>query len=277
MIKSTAQLKIDSKVRNLTQRELLVFDFDDTLVDCNSDTWIHKLAPNQSIPGNINYKPGQDYFKHVQSVLAYLHKNNVTEHQYTQCLATMPAVPGMLELITTLANQPDKYDMIILSDSNSFFISSYLKAKSLDGAILTLLTNSARFLDDGQLVISEYHVQDFCSLSARNLCKGDALVNFIGKRMLEHNTVYTCINYVGDGENDLCPSTRLGARDRVFPRAGYTLARLCNRLKTSNNTFHMTSNLAEKTNRPELKATVVPWSSGEEILDVILSQNNTLV
>uniref|UniRef100_A0A6G1SKD7 Pyridoxal phosphate phosphatase PHOSPHO2 n=1 Tax=Aceria tosichella TaxID=561515 RepID=A0A6G1SKD7_9ACAR len=276
-MKPTAQLKIDSKVRNLIQRELLVFDFDDTLVDCNSDTWIHKLAPGQTIPEHIQYKPGQDYFKHVQSVLTYLHGSNVTEQQYNQCLSTMPAVPGMIELITTLAKQPDKYDMIILSDSNSFFISSYLKAKSLDGSILTILTNSARFLNDGQLIIDEYHVQDFCTLSARNLCKGDALVNFIGKRMLEHNTVYTCINYVGDGENDLCPSTKLSARDRVFPRAGYTLARLCNRLKSSSNKPLLNNNPAEKANLPELKATIVPWTTGEEILDVILGQNHTLV
>jgi pyridoxal phosphate phosphatase PHOSPHO2 len=275
MMKSTAQLRIDSKVRNLIQRELLVFDFDDTLVDCNSDTWIHKLAPNQTIPEHIQYKPHQDYFKHVQSVLAYLHSNNVTEQQYIQCLATMPAVSGMIELITTIAKQPDKYDMIILSDSNSFFISSYLKAKSLDGAILTLLTNSARFQDDGQLIISEYQIQDFCSLSARNLCKGDALVNFIGKRMLEHNTVYTCINYVGDGENDLCPSTRLSSRDRVFPRAGYTLARLCNRLKASNNQSHISS--TDRANLPEIKASIVPWTSGEEILEVIMGENHTLV
>lgn len=276
-MKSAAQLKLDSKVRNLTQRELLVFDFDDTLVDCNSDTWIHKLAPGQTIPEHLNYKLGEDYFKHVQSVLAYLHDNKVTEQQYIQCLSTMPAVPGMLELINTLSKQPDKYDMIILSDSNSFFIGTYLKAKSLDGSILTILTNSARFQNDGQLIIDEYHVQDFCSLSARNLCKGDALVNFIGKRMLEHNTVYTCINYIGDGENDLCPSTRLSARDRVFPRAGYTLARLCNRLKSSNNTLHSNSNTPDKANKPELKATIVPWTSGEEILDVILGQTHTLV
>lgn len=273
-----SKITLDSKFKKLVHRELTVFDFDDTLVDCNSDTWIHKLAPDKTIPESLEYKPGQDYFKHVQSVLAYLHSKGITEQQYNECLSTMPAVAGMIDpLIETLAKQPEKYDMIILSDANSFFISSYLKAKSLDTAITTVLTNPARFLEDGQLAIDEYHVQDYCSLSSRNLCKGEALKNFIGKRMLEHNTVYTCINYVGDGENDLCPSTKLSARDRVFPRSGYSLARLCNRLKSNKGQIYMGQQQAERAKVPELKATVVPWSTGDEILETIMGENHTLV
>lgn len=261
-------MTIDSKLRNLVQRELVVFDFDETLVDCNSDTWIHKLLPNKRLPEQIEYRHGQDYFKHVQSVLAYLHSVGIREQDYVKCLASMKSVPGIVEsLIATLGKETDKYDMIILSDSNSFFISSYLKTKSLENLFPTVLTNPARFADDGQLLIDEYHVQDHCSLSARNLCKGEALKNFIGKRMLDHNTVYTCINYVGDGENDLCPSTKLSNRDRIFPREGYSLDRLCSKLKL-NSELDLTSDTNPKL--PTIKASVIPWSTGEEILSVIL-------
>lgn len=261
---------IDRKVKNLVQRELVVFDFDETLVDCNSDTWIHQLAPDKRIPEDLEYRHGQDYFKHVQSVLAYLHTNGVTQQKYYDCLATMPAVPGMIEsLITTLGKQPEKYDMIILSDSNSFFIDSYLKAKSLANYFPTVLTNPAKFSDDGHLMISEFHVQDYCQLSSRNLCKGEALKNYIGKRMLDHNTVYSCINYVGDGENDLCPSTKLSNRDRVFPREGYSLDRLCAKLK-----YNIEVCSVEDVKKlPELKASVIPWNSGEDIVDVIIGKS----
>lgn len=266
-------MTIDSKLKSLVQRELIVFDFDDTLVDCNSDTWIHQLAPGQVIPEQIAYRHGQDYFQHVQSVLAYLHGHNVTEKDYRACLEAMPAVPGMFEsLISTLAQEPNKYDMIILSDSNSFFISTYLKHKSIENSISTVLTNTAKFTDEGQLVISEYHVQDYCSMSARNLCKGEALKNFIGKRMLDHNTVYTCINYVGDGENDLCPSTKLSSRDRVFPREGYSLERLCARLKSTAQVA-CANNPLDRSKILELKAKVVPWTTGEDILKVITGSN----
>lgn len=261
-------MSIDSKLKKLVQRELIVFDFDETLVDCNSDSWVHQLAPGKRIPEQLEYRQGQDYFKHVQSVLAYLYSQKVTEQDYYDCLKTMPSVAGIVDsLIVTLAKQPDKYDMIILSDANSVFIDSYLRANSLDTAFSTVLTNPARFSDDGQLLIDEYQVQDYCSLSARNLCKGDALKNFIGKRMLDHNTVYTCINYVGDGENDLCPSTKLSARDRVFPREGYSLDRLCKKLKFNNGIQHHNM---ENGKLPEVKATVVPWNTGDDILNVII-------
>lgn len=279
-MKSMGRMTIDSKFKNLIQRQLVVFDFDDTLVDCNSDTWIHKLAPQQRVPEEIEYKPGQDYFKHVQSVLNYLHSQHVTEQQYYDCLSRMPTVTGMIDpLISTLAKQPEKYDMIILSDSNSFFISSSLKALSLQNAITTVLTNPARFTTGGQLIIDEYHIQDYCTLSARNLCKGEVLKNYIGKRMLEHNTVYTCINYIGDGENDLCPSTKLSSRDRVFPRVGYSLARLCARLKheqaleePSEHILSTTTQSGTNMALPELKASVYPWTTGEEILSTIIGE-----
>lgn len=271
-------MTIDSKLKNLIQRELIVFDFDETIVDCNSDSWIHQLAPNKRIPDHIEYRHGQDYFRHVQSVLTYLHENKVTEQDYIKCLSTMPSVPGMIEtLITTLGKKPEKYDMVILSDANSFFISSYLKAKSIDNLFSTVLTNPARFTTDGQLLIDEYHVQTHCSMSARNLCKGEALTNFIGKRMLDHNTVYTCINYVGDGENDLCPSTRLSTRDRVFPREGYSLDRLCTRLRNNSILQQRVSALMDENGKlPELNATIVPWTTGEIILNSITGKGTSV-
>lgn len=264
-------MTIETKLKSLTHRELVVFDFDETIVDCNSDSWIHKLAAGQKLPEHLEYTHGQDYFRHVQSVLAYLYENKVRDKEYVECLSTMPSVRGIIDpLMKTLAEKRDKYDMIILSDSNSFFISSYLKSKSLENCITTVLTNPARFTDEGQLVIDEYHVQDYCNLSSRNLCKGEALKNFIGKRMLDCNTVYTCINYIGDGENDLCPCTKLSTRDRVFPRDGYSLARLCAKWKA--NQLIMRGSDGSGAKIPELKATVIPWTTGDEILDVIIGR-----
>lgn len=274
-------MSIDRKVKNLIQRELIIFDFDETLVDCNSDTWIHRLAPDEKIPKDLEYQEGQDYFKYVQSVVNYLQNSvGVSELDYINCLAKMPVVSGMIEsLIVKLgeatASQDDekkerKYDMIILSDANSFFINTFLKIHKLEEYFPTVLTNQAKFNEDGQLVLNEFHVQDYCSLSARNLCKGEALKNYIGKRMLDHNTVYSCINYVGDGENDLCPSTKLSSRDRIFPRAGYPLDDLCLKLTE----YDCNGNQSSFEKLPELKAPIYPWSSGADIYNVIVGNKN---
>lgn len=257
------------KLKSLIQKDLIVFDFDETLIDCNSDSFVHKLAPNGRIPEDLEYRHGQDYFKHVQSVLSYLHEQKVTEKDYFECLSKMPSVPGMFDtLISTLGKYRDKYDIVICSDSNSFFINSYLKAKSCDHLMTAVLTNTGRFTENGLLELVEYHNQDFCSISARNLCKGEALKNYIGRRMLDNNTVYKCVNYVGDGENDLCPSTRLSSRDRIFPRKGFSLDRLCAKLKNNSPDVRR---LVENNKLPELMAPVIPWTSGSEILEVIMS------
>ena len=34
--------------------ELVIFDFDETIVECNSDTFINVLAPNGKIPEEIS-------------------------------------------------------------------------------------------------------------------------------------------------------------------------------------------------------------------------------
>ena len=59
--------------------------------------------------------------------------------------------------------------------------------------------------------------------------------------------------YAGDNVNDLCPGlAALSAGDLLCPRAGYALERL----------------LKER-EEGEVKARIVPWESGEEILEAL--------
>lgn len=265
----------ENKIEKLKRKELVVFDFDETLVDCNSDTWIHQLGPDRTIPKKLLYKEGQDYLEHVQIVLDYLHSQKITKQDYISCLSKMPQVDDMIDtLIKNLGQYRDKYDMIILSDANSFFISTFLEALSISNLFLAILTNSSVFNDDGQLILNGYHVQEYCPISSRNLCKGEALKDFIAKQMLYHNTVYTCINYIGDGENDLCPSTKLSNKDRIFPRKNFPLDRLC--LKLEKSLTDTNGNSSERTSDKlntivaNLKAPVFTWSDGKDILKIIM-------
>lgn len=262
-------MTIGKKLKSLYQRELFVFDFDETIVDCNSDSWVHQLLADKRIPLDLEYRMGQDYFKHVQSVLNHLYSKGVRKRDYNECLGAMPAVEGIVDpLIKTLGNNPDTYDVVILSDANSFFIDSYLQATGLKDSIFSVITNHGEFSDDGQLLIKEYHNQTHCDLSSRNLCKGEALKNFIGRRMLDDKTVYNRVYYVGDGQNDFCPCVKLGSSDFIFPRKGYPLERICNDVK-SDQIF--SNEVNEK--RFELKATVVPWTDGRDILQTLTGRS----
>ena len=117
---------------------LCIFDFDQTVIDCNSDTWIHKLGPGEKVP--IELRKDVEWTEYMRRTFEYLFKNGVTRGDYEKCLKQMPFVAGMKELFTTLANAKDinglpKYEILICSDSNTFFISTFLEHHKFDTAI----------------------------------------------------------------------------------------------------------------------------------------------
>lgn len=89
-----------------------------------------------------------------------------------------------------------------------------------------MFTNPAEFDQTGCLNIERYHVQNWCTLSAVNMCKGHILKEFISKRASLDNVHYSRIAYCGDGQNDFCPATKLSANDLIFPRSGFKLHKL---------------------------------------------------
>ncbi|XP_054163370.1 probable phosphatase phospho2 [Oppia nitens] len=224
--------------------ELVVFDFDETIVDCNSDTFINELAPDGGhIPDELyaEFLLNNRWTEYMAKVLGYLHSRGVRELDLRQCLKRMPFLVGMKDLITKLSatsaaagpavavpvvnenNEQRNYELIIISDANSVFIGHYLEFNQLDKAFRNIYTNPATFDDTGCLKLTEYQYQNWCTTCARNLCKGHVLEEHIKRRAMEDNQSYSRISYVGDGSNDVCPALRLGPNDRVFARHGYPL------------------------------------------------------
>ncbi len=113
-----------------------------------------------------------------------------------------------------------------------------------------IYTNPAKFDGRGCLQIDEYHEQTWCEISAHNLCKGYVLMEYIAKRKEEDGIAFSRISYVGDGQNDVCPSLRLGQNDRVFARSGYPLHK---RLALNH----------------DLKAQMHPFTNGHDIWKVL--------
>lgn len=122
--------------------ELVVFDFDETVVDCNSDTFINKLAPDGGrIPDEMvdKFLTDRDWTAYMQQVFNYLHQNGVTQDAYKQCLATMPLVDSMKwlfdQLHSTQCKETNKlnkrFDVIIISDANTFFINYSLEVNGM--------------------------------------------------------------------------------------------------------------------------------------------------
>lgn len=107
---------------------LIVFDFDETIIDVNSDTYIYLLGPNNTIPEELRrFGDGDDWNNHMIQVFKYLHKHGCTEKDYRKLFSTITLVSGFKELLNNLARYSDRIEAIILSDANSISISYILE------------------------------------------------------------------------------------------------------------------------------------------------------
>jgi len=189
----------------------------------------------------------------MEKIFEHLHHEGVTQNQILEAIGNIPEVPGMLSLLQYL-RRPD-CEVIILSDSNSVFISTWLEKYHLLDAIKQVYTNPAHFDASGQLHVNKFHNQNWCTLSSVNMCKGHILDTHINSRKAG-GVIFTGIVYVGDGHNDFCPSLRLSAGDHVFVRYGFSLEKM----------------IKDKSpEHGEVKASIHMWRTGDDILHVIKS------
>lgn len=236
----------------MTKPMLVAFDFDHTIADDNSDIVVRKLLPSAKINDIKHLYRSDGWTAYMQKIFNLLHTNGYTREEITSAVNKIPFTPGLDSVLHYL--KENNCDAIIISDSNSVFIQDWLHSNGFAHAVHSVFTNPASYNSEGGLDIDMYHVQDWCKLSTVNLCKGHILENFISEKVAS-GVSYSKVAYVGDGKNDYCPILRLSSNDLAFPREGYALIDILtkNELLTDN----------------PVKASVHPWKSGIDILDVI--------
>ncbi|XP_017472468.1 PREDICTED: probable phosphatase phospho2 [Rhagoletis zephyria] len=241
-------------------RRLVAFDFDCTVVDDNTDTVVRDLLPADKFPSDtIIHKQGwQEY---MAEVFRRLHKLCYSPQSIREKIRCIPEVPGFVRLLKRLHQAPEKkYDLIIISDSNTIFITEWLEAHGLANCFESIFTNPAHFDSDGLLHVRPYHHQTECKLSAANLCKGMILEHYVAKRNLRDNTHYERIIYVGDGHNDLYPILKLRHGDIACPRRDFALHK----------------KITTHRDKMDIRADVVNWKSGFELLKQLAERDTAL-
>ncbi|OBS70954.1 hypothetical protein A6R68_00511 [Neotoma lepida] len=166
-----------------TMKVLLVFDFDNTIIDENSDTWIVQCAPNKKLPVELqdSYQKGF-WTEFMGRVFKYLGDEGVKEDEMRRAVTSMPFTSGMLELFTFLRKNKDKFDCIIISDSNSVFIDWVLEAANFHDVFDNVFTNPAAFDNSGRLTVKHCHAHS-CNRCPKNLCKTAVLTEFVDKQL----------------------------------------------------------------------------------------------
>ncbi|KAG7268043.1 hypothetical protein CRUP_000226, partial [Coryphaenoides rupestris] len=239
------------------KRFLILFDFDETIIAENSDDAVLCAAPGQRLPDwlTASYREGH-YNEHMQRVLAYLAEQGVTEDAIRAALEKIPPTPGLAALFHFLRAHQHDYEAVVVSDANAYFIETWLRRFGAWPLFHQVFTNPAGFDGAGRLVLRPFHTHG-CARCPDNMCKQLILREYLARRQEERGgRPFQQVLYVGDGANDVCPSLALGPGDVVFPRRDFPMHRLLEAGAVGGGVG-------------PLKAQVVPWSSGEDVMLVL--------
>lgn len=225
---------------------LVVFDFDHTIIDENSDIHINKLFPSDETRAIAEKtRPQFDcWTDRMQEVFRQLHQFNIKQQDYIENMQQIPLTPGFAHLIQYLYSLPNSH-LIIASDSNLVFIDTILKHYQLDCAFKDIFTNPAYFSQENDCLIIEQYGQQTCPTCPPNMCKREIIEKYLHAKFPSDTRVL----FVGDGHNDVCAAVSLKKGDLVCARSGYRMAK---ELKTS-----------------QLQAEVFEWTDGKQIEDFI--------
>ena len=235
------------------QRFLVLFDFDETIINESSDDAVVCALPGQRLPDWLknSYREGH-YNEHMQKILAYMAEQGVCEDSIRSAVEKIPPTPGLLKLLQYLQSHQQDFELAVVSDANTYFIETWLERAGVRHLFREIFTNPASFDAAGRLVLLPFHSHS-CPRCPDNMCKQVILRKYLAGREKERGGApFQRVFYIGDGANDICPSLALGPGDTAFPRMDFPMHRLL---------LGMQESQAAK-----FKANVVPWASGEDIV-----------
>lgn len=226
---------------------VLVFDFDKTIIDVDSDNWVVDSLGLTDLFERL--LPTMPWNALMDVMMRELHARGRTLADVAGALRSAPVDPRVPAAIR--AAHALGCDLRVVSDANAFFIETVLEHHGLRGCFSEINTNPSRVDADGRLRIAPCHgAPHGCGVGTcpPNMCKGLVLDRVLREAAAAGKRVV----YLGDGRGDYCPALRLSREDFVMPRRGFPVWDL----------------ICEDPAR--VQAEVHPWADGAEMEDTLL-------
>ncbi len=153
---------------------LIIFDFDNTLVDGNTDMVVLDLAPHLKLRKftSESQKQGKGWGEAMGLALGQLHTYGLDKSQIDECVLKLKFFDHLPELLSKL-KESGKNDTIILSHANDYFIDILLKKAGLESVFKAVHTYPAKWTTEGCLKVDRYHNEDVnCRYCPVDCCKG---------------------------------------------------------------------------------------------------------
>mmetsp|Transcript_37317 Transcript_37317/g.72868 ORF Transcript_37317/g.72868 Transcript_37317/m.72868 type:complete len:244 (-) Transcript_37317:131-862(-) len=199
---------------------LVVFDFDHTMIGCNSDTWVvEKLSKRRDEVMGALGQAGQRnaWTQGMDEAMGSLHEDGVSLDSIRSCMEAIEIDEGIKASVLRATSQGG--DVRVLSDANTLFIDWILKANGLSDSVSRIVSNPAEVEDSGRLRVRPFHTSPHppSSTSPPNLCKGRVMDEWLSER--EWHRVIYC----GDGGGDFEGTKRVPAGGVILAREGWAL------------------------------------------------------
>ncbi|EJD52395.1 hypothetical protein AURDEDRAFT_81973 [Auricularia subglabra TFB-10046 SS5] len=203
--------------------QLLICDFDWSVVDQDTDRWVAEVlsTPMRRKMEDLEAEAKIQWTEIVAQALVELHGQGFTRQNIEAALEAIPFHPAMKRgLLHLKGTTSPATTFFCLSNANSVYISTVLKAHNLADLYDETITNPAHWDDNGTLHVRRRvdpnGPQHSCTVGCKpNMCKGEELTNFLARR-----GEFDRMMYLGDGSNDFCPVLRLRSQDIALVRTG---------------------------------------------------------
>lgn len=247
---------------NCSEHFLVVLDFDDTIVEGNSEESVKRILQNREIPLPVDlvnhYDTHRDWNLYINLLYKFLHDNRITQHDIENSLNTISFVKDSDRLLQRLAEMKTKrkIDVIIISGGNVLVIQKILENASLHKVVDQILSNPAEFDSNGLLNIGLLNTHNCSYCFNGEMCKGVVIRNYISKKYKDCGISYQKIFFAGDYLNDICLCLELRENDFAFAREGYPLHK----------------DLENRKAKGQLKANLTRWTTGDDIIKMLEKQ-----
>ena len=226
---------------------LFIWDFDWTVVNCNSDEYIpgQFISDADLISGfHELYASLQDWHSCVEEIVSRAITNGATPDTILDAARKMPYLTGVRKALDDIKEVGNSLTgQMILSDGNTMFISAFLEENGLVEHFTNgIITNEGSWDDSsvehgGTIRLrvvhqsKQYGGHNCAQKCPANLCKTQALQDTLNRMLPKRNQEEMDMGcheqerprlvYVGDGANDACPVLNiLQESDVLLARAG---------------------------------------------------------
>ncbi|KAH9713238.1 Inorganic pyrophosphatase 1 [Citrus sinensis] len=146
---------------------VVVFDFDKTIIDCDSDNWVVDELHATELFNQL--LPTMPWNSLMGRMMEELHAQGKTIEDIVEVLKRAPIHPSIISAVK--AAHDLGCDLKIVSDANLFFIETILKHHGIWELFSEINTNSSFVDEEGRLKIFPHH--DFTKSShacSTNIC-----------------------------------------------------------------------------------------------------------